>query len=497
MIDIVAHLPILQVIVPLFAAVLTGFMRRGTSAWALTLVATAASLAISVALVIRVYGSTEPISYVMGGWSVPFGIEYRVDRLNALVLLLVSVVAALAVPFARKSVATEIDSHQQAWFYTMYLLCLTGLVGITVTGDAFNVFVFLEVSSLSTYTLIALGRHRRALLASYQYLIVGTIGATFYVIGVGLLYLVTGSLNLADIASRLGPAAAEFPRPVLAAFAFLTVGICLKLALFPLHVWLPNAYAYAPSAATVILAGTATKVAVYLLIRIFYSVFGFAIPLVSFGVTEVLLVLSVLAMVLASLSAAFETNTKRMLAYSSVAQIGYMTLGIALANQSGLTGGIVHMLNHGIMKAALFMALGAVFYRIGSVQLADLAGIGRRMPLTMAVFVIAGLGLIGVPGTAGFVSKWYLAVGAIEKGLWPLAFVIVASSLIAVVYVGRVIEVAYFRDPPADKTTRDPPLSMLVPMLVLGFATIYLGFETQWSAGLASEAASRLLGGLK
>ncbi len=229
---------------------------------------------------------------------------------------------------------------------------------------------------------------------------------------------------------------------MLAALAFLTVGVCLKLALFPLHVWLPNAYAYAPSVATVSLAGTATKVAVYLLIRLFFSVFGVAISFKTLPVADVLLVLSVAAMLLASLSAVFDENAERMLAYSSVAQIGYITLGIAFANQSGLTGSIVHLLNHAVMKAALFMSLGAVVYRMGAGRISDLSGLGRKMPLTMAAFVVAGLGIIGVPGTAGFISKWYLAVGALEKGYWQLVFVIVVSSLIAVVYIGRIIEVA-------------------------------------------------------
>ena len=297
-----------------------------------------------------------------------------------------------------------------------------------ITGDAFNIFVFLEISSLSTYVLIALGKDRRALVAAYQYLIMGTIGATFYVIGIGLLYLVTGSLNILDIAERLGPAAAENSRPVLAALAFLTVGISLKLALFPLHVWLPNAYAYAPSFATAFLAATATKVAVYVLLRLFFSVFGVAISFKSLPVSEVMLALSVAAMFIASLLAIFEQNVKRMLAYSSLGQIGYITLGISLANEAGLTGGIVHLFNHAVMKAALFLALGAIVYRIGSVKLADLAGIGRQMPLTMAAFVVAGLAIIGTPGTAGFISKWYLAVGAFQKGWWPLVFLILASS---------------------------------------------------------------------
>ncbi|MCB1377215.1 MAG: monovalent cation/H+ antiporter subunit D family protein [Alphaproteobacteria bacterium] len=488
------HLPILQVLVPLISAVLAAFCRRGATAWFIALAASWVSLAVTFLLLREVMSSAVPVSYVFGGWSVPFGIEYRVDRLNIYVLLIINLVGAAIMPYAARSVAKEIDTNNQAWFYCMYLLCLAGLLGIAVTGDAFNVFVFLEISSLSTYVLIALGRHRRALLASYQYLIIGTIGATLYVIGVGLLYVSTGSLNLADIATRLTTTPGEFSRPILAALAFLSAGICLKLALFPLHVWLPNAYAYAPSTATVFLAGTATKVAVYLLIRIYYSVYGQAYGFEALPVAQVLMMLSVAAMLLASFSAIFEANTKRLLAYSSVAQIGYITLGIALANTNGLTGGIVHLFNHAIMKSALFMALGAVYFRIGSVQLSDLAGIGRRMPITMAAFAIAALGLVGVPGTAGFISKWYLAVGAIEAGLWPIAFIIVASSVLAVVYAGKVIEVAYFREPSeAGRQASDPPLSMLVPLAVLAALTLYFGIDTRLNAGLAHNAAEMLL----
>jgi multicomponent Na+:H+ antiporter subunit D len=493
-----AHLPILQVLVPLMAAMLTGFCRRGSTAWAIALGVGWVSLGIAGWMLWKVITTGQSISYLLGGWAAPWGIEYRVDVLNAFVLMLVTAVGAVIMPFARKSVASEIDSHQQAWFYTMYLLCLAGLLGIAVTGDAFNVFVFLEISSLSTYVIIALGRHRRALLASYQYLIVGTIGATFYVIGVGLIYLVTGTLNLADIAARLGAASAEFPRPVLAALAFLTVGICLKLALFPLHLWLPNAYAYAPSVATAFLAGTATKVAVYLLIRLFYSVFGTAIDFRALPVAEVLMVLSAAAMLLASLSAVFESNAKRMLAYSSVAQIGYITLGVSLGTKAGLTGGIVHLFNHAMMKATLFLAMGAVYYRIGSVQVGDLAGLGRKMPWTMAAFGLAGLGIMGIPGTAGFISKWYLALGALEKGYWPLVFLIVATSMIALVYIGAVLEGAYFREPStAAANAREPPLSMLIPLLILAGGTIYFGIDTRLSAGIAAEAAAMLVGGLR
>jgi multicomponent Na+:H+ antiporter subunit D len=438
-----------------------------------------------------------PISYHVGGWAPPIGIEYRVDLLNAFVLLLVSLVSTIMMPFARRSVAFEIDGDKQSWFYTMYLLCLTGLLGITITGDAFNAFVFLEISSLATYVLIAMGRDRRALIASYQYLIMGTIGATFYVIGVGLLYLVTGSLNFADIATRLADANAAFPRPVLAALAFLFVGISLKLALFPLHVWLPNAYAYAPSFATAFLAATATKVAIYLFIRIAYSVFGVALDIRAMPIADVLYPLSIVGMFICSILAVYERNVKRMLAYSSVAQIGYITLGIALMNQAGVTGAVVHLFNHALIKGALFVALGAMVYRVGHIKLDDLGGIGRAMPLTVAAFVVAGLSLIGVPGTAGFISKYYLIVGAYQVW-WPLVFLIVLSSLIALVYIGRFVEVAYFR-PTSDAVAqaKDPPLGMLMPVLALAFASVYFGIDTEITAGVAGRIAEMLLGGLK
>ncbi len=490
------HLPALQIIVPLFGALIAGFLPRGTAGFWVALVVSWLMPFIAGGLLWQVLAS-GPISYHMGGWEPPWGIEYRVDLLNAFVLMLIAVIGAVSIPFARRSVTRETEGRE-AWFYCMYLLCLTGLLGITVTGDAFNAFVFLEISSLSTYVLIATGMDRRAVLAAYQYLIMGTIGATFYVIGIGFLYLLTGSLNFVDIAQRLAAAGPQHFAPMMAALAFIAVGVSLKLALFPLHVWLPNAYAYSPSFATAFLAATATKVAIYLLIRLIFSVFGVAIDFETLPIGPVMIALSLAAMFIAAAIAVFETDLKRMLAYSSVSQIGYITLGIGLANKAGLTGSIVHLANHAIMKAALFLALGSVFYRLGTVSLDAVSGLGRRMPLTFAAFTIAALGLIGTPGTVGFISKWYLAVGALDKGSWALVFAIVASSLISVVYLGRILEAAWFREEaPGVKEATDPPLSMLLPLLALAAMTIYFGIDTRMTADLASRAAEMLLGGLK
>lgn len=488
------HLPILQVILPLFGALIAALSRRAKTAFALALAVSWILPLIAGAMLWQVLES-GPISYHLGGWEPPWGIEYRIDVLNGFVLLLVSVVSAVIMPAARRAIDLEIEEDKQPRFYCVVLLCLTGLLGIAVTGDAFNAFVFLEISSLSTYVLIALGPDRRALIAAYRYLIVGTIGATFYVIGIGLLYLVTGTLNMADLATRIGPAWADQSRAVIAALGFITVGISLKLALFPLHGWLPNAYTYAPWWVTVFLSATATKVAIYLLVRFYFSVFGVAIDLDPLPIATVIIVLSVAAMFVASLSAAFEPDLKRMLAYSSVAQIGYITLGIGLQNQAGLTGGLVHIVNHALMKAALFLAVGAILLRVRTVRIADLAGIGRKMPWTMAAFSIAGFGLIGSPGTAGFVSKWYLVLGAIDKGWWALGFLIVGSSLITLVYVGRVLEVAWLREPAAGLAeASDPPLSILLPLLLLAGATIYFGFDTDLTVGIAEKAGQALLG---
>ncbi|HMN84928.1 MAG TPA: monovalent cation/H+ antiporter subunit D family protein [Bauldia sp.] len=489
------HLPALQVVLPLLGALLCALVRRPGPAWAIATLVSLAMPVIAFLLLARVLDEGV-ISYHIGGWDPSVGIEYRVDVVNALVLLLVSAIAAVTAPFARLSLAAEVPRDRIAWFYTMYLVALAGLLGIAITGDAFNAFVFLEISSLATYAMIAMGRDRRALVAAYQYLIMGTIGATFYVIGVGLLYVMTGTLNFALIADRIG--AVDSFRPVIAALAFITVGIGLKLALFPLHVWLPNAYAYAPSVATVFLSATATKVAIYLFARFAYSVFGAGFVFADLPVTPLLVVLSVVAFFGASTVAVFQSDLKRMFAYSSVGQVGYITAGLAMATATGLTGGLVHIVNHALTKGAIFMGLGAVVLRTGKVRIEDLAGVGRTMPATMAAVTIAGLSLVGIPGTAGFVSKWYLILGAFQMGWWWLAFLIVASSLITLVYVGRVVEAVWFRDP-AGVVARasDPDGEMLVPIWILAGATVLFGVDAELTAGVAARAAEALLGGMR
>ncbi|MCF6199449.1 MAG: monovalent cation/H+ antiporter subunit D family protein [Hyphomicrobiaceae bacterium] len=483
------HISLLLVVIPLIAAPIAAILPWGRASWMLTLVVTSACFVLA-GLQLWAVVHNGAISYELGGWAPPWGIEYRIDALNALVALIVSAIAAITVPYALLSAEKEIPKQQIPLFYSAFLLCFAGLLGITQTGDIFNVFVFLEISSLSSYALISLGQRRQALTSAYQYLIMGTLGATFFLIGVGLIYAQTGTLNMMDLAQRL-PEVTSL-KTVHTGFAFIMIGFALKLALFPLHLWLPNAYTYAPTVITVFLAATATKVALYVMLRILFTVFpdGF----VSVTPTGDLFLLSGIAGVLtASVYAIYQMNVKRLLAYSSVAQIGYMAMGIGFASFKGVTATIIHLFNHALMKGALFMAVGAIIYRIGACRMDNIEGLGRQMPWTFGAIVIAGLSLIGVPGTAGFISKWYLVLAALEQQAWLSVGVILFGSLLAVVYMGKVIEALYFKPASeANLSVKEAPILLLAPTWVLVFANIYFGLNAEFTVGIAEHAARAL-----
>ncbi len=487
-----AHLPILQVIVPLLAAPLCMVIRLPRLAWTIAILASSVALVVSV-LLLQTVLETGTLSYMLGGWASPWGIEYRIDQLNAYVLLLVTSLATIVLFSAPASLNQELPADRHPLFYVAYLLCLAGLLGVTSTGDVFNLFVFLELSSLSSYTLIALGKDRRALVAAYRYLVMGTIGATFILIGIGLMYMTTGTLNMYDLAQRL-PEMTQ-PRTLLTAFAFFVTGVCLKLALFPLHYWLPNAYAHAPSVVTAFLAATATKVAIYVLIRFVYSIFGVEFSFDRIPLQYIFLIMALFGIFICSISAIYQSNVKHIFAYSSVAQIGYMILAFSLGTATGLVATLLHLFNHALMKGALFLAVGAVIYRVGSSQLQDFSGMGRHMPWTMAAIVAAGLSLIGVPLTVGFVSKWYLVVAVLELDLWPIAVLVLLGSLLAIIYVWRLVEVAYFRD--ADDAlaeVQEAPIALLLPVWTLVAANIYFGLDTRLTVGVSTMATQSLFG---
>ncbi len=420
------------------------------------------------------------IRYFFGGWLPPVGIEYVLDPLSAFVVLVINFVAFIVLIHAGKINEIELESKQVP-FYAVVMLLLLGFNGIVLTGDFFNLFVFLEISSLSGYALIAIGE-RGSAFAAFRYLLLGTIGASFYLLGLGFLYMITGSLNMSDLHLIIPFLASE---PVLIiALILMTIGICIKMAIFPLHGWLPDSYTFAPSSSSALIAPIGTKVASYVLIRLLLFVFGEDYVSNQLPVMDVLAWLSAAGIIYGSILAIAQIEFKRMLAYSSIAQIGYIGLGISMASPLGLIGAILHILNHAFMKACLFLVAANLRNKIGHSDISKFDNTLRvSMPWTMTSFTVAAISMIGLPPMAGFFSKWYLVLATIENSEWIFLAVILISSLLNAVYFFRIIEKVYLKSNTDEKKEEnkiifgsgEPVPSMLIPVMIFAIGLILLG----------------------
>ncbi len=476
-------IPVLIVAAPLITAFVLpvlGWWKRA-AVFPLTLAALVFTFGAAIAAAREVLAN-GPVQYFMGGWAPPWGIEYRIDHLGALMLLLVGFVTLLVGIYSKRSVLRELPDKEVP-FYTVYLLLVSGLMGMLVTADMFNLYVFLEISSLTSYALISIGGGA-AVVSAFRYVILGTVGAAFYLLAVGYLYSATGTLNMADLATIL-PDLYE-TNVVLVGFGFFVIGISIKMALFPMHAWLPGAYSDAPSAVSALIAATTTKVAAYVLVRVMFFVFEPRFSVDMIPVTTLLSWMGAIAMILGSVLAIAQSDLKRLLAYSSVAQIGYIVLGVGLANPMGLTGGLLHLVSHAFAKGCLFLVAGAIVYRTGIREIRELRYLSVKMPWTAATFTVAAFSMIGIPPTSGFFSKLYLILGAIDAEQWLFVAVILVSSVLALMYFVNVVRYIYF--PPEDaaaggagregfeRPARDEaPLTMVVPMVILAVATVLLG----------------------
>lgn len=468
---------------------LAGSFRRGL-AYPLFLLALLSSTAASFAGLAKVLREGT-IRYALGGWAPPIGIEYVLDPLSAFLAVVVTGVALLVGIYAKASTDHELPGRDVS-FYGVASLLLAGLLGIVVTGDLFNLYVFLEISSLTAYALLASG-DRHAPLASFRYVLMGTLSASLYLLGIGILYAQTGTLNMADMASRMDAVMAL--RSVRVAAVLIVTGIGIKMALFPLHLWLPDAYTHAASAVTGLIAPLMTKVMAYSLIRILFFVLGPAFVRDDLRLTPWIAWCSAAGILFGSVLAIAQRDLKRMLAYSSVSQVAYIGLGIGLASPLGFIGAALHVLNHALMKSTLFLVAGNIRYRFGPVPIPSFAGLGRKMPLTMAAFAVAAVSMVGLPPTAGFFSKWYLVLAGAEQKQWIFVAVILLSSLLNAVYFFRVLETSYLAKPvsagpvPAfigggvddgdddgdPRPWREAPPGMLVPTLALGLGILIAG----------------------
>jgi multicomponent Na+:H+ antiporter subunit D len=481
----VAQAPILIIVIPLISAFLcplVGLWRKGSCYfWAMMALLLCALASVDTLFSVM---SSGAIHYRLGGWPPPFGIEYVVDHLNAMMLIIISMISLIVAIYSHRSVEQELP-ERVVYFYTLFLLQVTGFLGIVITGDLFNLYVFLEIASLAGYALIAIGEDG-APLATFRYIVMGTIGASFYLLGVGYIYISTGSLNIADVHQLLQ----QLPdsRVIATAIAFMLAGLAIKMALFPLHMWLPDAYTKAPSASSALIAPLMTKISIYVMIRVLFHVFGISWSTKLSPVTPILAWAGVFAIFAGATMALAQTDFKRMLCYIVVAEVGYIAGGVGLANAIAIRGAILHILNDAVMTVGLFTVSGIVMYRTKGHAISDFKGLFQKMPFTMSAFLVGALSIIGVPPTCGFFSKWYLIQGALIARHWAFLVALLGSSLINVILFFRIVEIGYVfkasehgRSDDHNHSVRihEAPLSMLIPTIAIAMAIIIIGFYNQ------------------
>ncbi|MFC4356687.1 monovalent cation/H+ antiporter subunit D family protein [Halobium salinum] len=444
-------LPLL-VAVPIAGALLTLVVGYAADrlGWPLAFASSLLHVALTGYLVVRAYATPDPLRYTVGGFRPPFGIELVVDGFNAAVVGLVAVVAVGVLVYARRA-----GPHSVA-FYTGYLLLVAGLSGMSITGDMFNLYVFLEITGLAAYALVATGDDGRSAVGALKYLLVGTVGASLFLAGIGYAFVATGTLNMADLATKLGEVGYGSTL-VRTSFALVVVGLGVKTALYPLHTWQPDAYASAPDSVSGLISALVSTVSAYALARVIYSVYTVEFLSSVAYAREFVLVLAGVSIVAGSLLAVMQTDIKRMLAYSSVSQFGLVVAAFAIANEAAVTGGVVHLVGHAVMKGGLFLAAGAIAMRTGARTVGEFDGLGSRTPLLGAAFAVLSLSMVGVPPAVGFVGKWYIALGAIQSQLWPIAAVILLSTLLTLAYFLRLVERMYFRSGTGAAAGADSP----------------------------------------
>ncbi len=492
-----AHLAVLIVVVPLFFAYLMPLFARWRPSWCVPAVLGTIAFSFFASLYMaRQVMMDGPFSYRMGNWAPPWGIEFYVDYLAVFMAVTLTGVGFLIILYGSKDLLHELKESVMGWYYTLYLLLMASMLGMAMTNDLFNLFVFVEICAIASCAIISIKESRECIEAAFKYLVLSAVGSGCILLAIAMLYMVTGHLNFAFVASELSAVATVYPKNILVALALLMVGLGVKAALFPLHVWLPDAHSSAPSPSSAVLSGLVIKIYAVAMIKLLYNVF----PASFAGMVPVMVMLlwmATFAIIMGSMFAIVQDDIKKMLAYSSIAQIGYVFLGVGLMSESALTGGILHIINHAIMKAMLFLAAGAFIYATGVRKLSDLKGIGHTMPIAAGAFTVGAMSMVGIPITSGFISKWYLALGALEVDKPLFAAVILISSLLNGVYYLPIIVNAFFSKP--EGAVAEPkrlPLQMTIPLVVLGAGVLILGVipDRIGLIALVSKATQVLLG---
>ncbi len=485
------HVPILIIISPLLAAFLVLLSRK------YKIIVAAASIIASIVFVSTLSSrvlSGDKVTYHLGGWRGPLGISLVVDGLSFFFSLIALGLGLLVIIYSIP------EKRYGRTYYFLLLVSLSSMIGVIYTADIFNMYVFYELLSLAVYLLIAHPKTGVTLRASFNYLIMGGVGLSFFLLGVGFLYAMTGTLDIFCIAEKMPDVFDSSMQMVIMSFVLITTGMGIKIAVFPLHGWLPDAHSMAPSPVSALLSGVTVKIGIYCLIRVVYTVFSKEIFLLISS-HNILMVLGVVSLLFGASMALAQKDLKRLLAYSTINQLGIVLIGLGIGTELGLTGALFHVLNHAIMKSTLFFCAGIMITETGTREVKGLSGFSRQQPAITFSFVIASLGMIGIPPINGFVSKWMICLAAVEAGYVVLVVIILISSAIAAAYYFRVIQVL-FSSPlkpnsmPAHEGGRvisGGNLFRFWPIYILAAGCLLLGLVPTLGISLVKPAVSLLL----
>ncbi len=480
-------MPDVQVFLPLFVALPLGMAlviqlaaRRNQG-----LAGPLAVIALLALVTMSVLATGQRDIYFLGGWPAPVGIDMRLDELSALMLLVINVVglavSLYSIDYMRRYTA-------RTWFFGLFLLMVAGMNGAVLAGDLFNLYVFLEVAAIASYSLVGFGCAHEELEASFKYIVLGSVASAAILIGVAVVYIMTGTLNMAHIAQRLAGSTME--TPLLLAFGLFIVGFSFKAALVPFHAWLPDAHPSAPAPVSAMLSGVLIKaIGIYALARLAFNVFG-----VADNILELLRWLGILSMIVGGLLAVGQSDIKRMFAYSSISQVGFMVLALGLATPLGFVGALYHLVNHAMFKSLLFLNAGSVEYATGTRNLDELGGLNRALPVTGVTSLVGSMSIAGVPPFNGFWSKLIIVLACVEAGYIGFGGVAAAVSVVTLAYQLKVQRQAFFSAlPEAMGNLRREPRMMALAMIVLTIGCIATalivlgGLRDPWLIGAAQE----------
>jgi len=436
--------------------------------------------------------TTGAFYYRFGGYSPTIGLELLINPFSALFTFFVITLLMIIFIYSTADASDGIHEREYGRYYILMFILLFAMFGIIYTNDLFNTYVFMEILSITTCAIISIKRKKKNYAAAFRYVMLNEMGSLSYLFGVALLYMVTGYTNIELVFQGVQDVWVIYPTNIIIAAIFMIVGLGLKAAIFPLHIWLPDAHSAAPSSSSAILSAIVVKVYLIILVKVLFSVFGITI-IEALHIPSLLMVIGAVGIVMGSFFAIAQHDIKRMLGYSSVAQIGYIVLGIGLASSLGLRIAFYHVFSHGIMKSVLFLSVGAVIYQRNVRKVTAYNGIGYMMPLSIGMFTLAALGMIGIPLTSGFISKFNLGIAALDGGQGIYIIILVVSGILNAIYYLPIIIAAFLRENPENQiyVSKDKvPLLMIMPILILGAFIVIIGVYPAIIFDLVDSAVS-------